>query len=195
MSNRSRGNGGDGEGDHRSTPPNIDTMHSLKVDNLTYRTRVEDLRKKFEKFGPIGDIYIPRDQFSRSSRGYAFIRFVDFSSFDIGRFVVLIDSRENAMPKTRSTGWTAPISMEEKFEFNSLGTVEPRQRTAVIARPDINGKTSLLICSPSCRLSVCCASVFPLSTSIESNGIFHFYLYVHTGHLLLVQPEIRSSLL
>ncbi|CAF4090793.1 unnamed protein product, partial [Adineta steineri] len=56
--------------------PNIDVMYSLKVDNLTYRTRVEDLRRCFEKYGPIGDIYIPRDQFSRSSRGYAFIRFV-----------------------------------------------------------------------------------------------------------------------
>jgi len=71
MSNRSRG-----DGDHRSTPPNIDVMYSLKVDNLTYRTRVEDLRRCFEKFGPIGDIYIPRDQFSRSSRGYAFIRYL-----------------------------------------------------------------------------------------------------------------------
>ncbi|UJR15756.1 hypothetical protein I4U23_002691 [Adineta vaga] len=70
MSNRSRA-----DGDHRSTPPNIDVMHSLKVDNLTYRTRVEDLRRYFEKYGSIGDIYIPRDQFSRSSRGYAFIRY------------------------------------------------------------------------------------------------------------------------
>jgi RNA recognition motif-containing protein len=80
MSNRSRGGcgGSSGDGDHRSTPPNIDVMYSLKVDNLTYRTRVEDLRRCFEKFGPIGDIYIPRDQFSRSSRGYAFIRYVYF---------------------------------------------------------------------------------------------------------------------
>ncbi|CAF1181389.1 unnamed protein product [Rotaria sordida] len=70
MSNRPRV-----DGDHRSTPPNIDVMYSLKVDNLTYRTRVEDLRRCFEKFGNIGDIYIPRDQFSRSSRGYAFIRY------------------------------------------------------------------------------------------------------------------------
>jgi RNA recognition motif-containing protein len=77
MSNRSRGSAtNNNEGDHRSTPPNIETMHSLKVDNLTYRTRVEDLRRYFDKFGPIGDIYIPRDQFSRSSRGYAFIRCV-----------------------------------------------------------------------------------------------------------------------
>jgi len=75
MSNRSRGNGSDGYVDRRAAPLNVDVMHSLKVDNLTYRTRVEDLRRCFEKFGPIGDIYIPRDQFSRSSRGYAFIRF------------------------------------------------------------------------------------------------------------------------
>lgn len=83
MSSRSRGggrggggDGGGGDGEHRATPPNIDTMHSLKVDNLTYRTRVEDLRRYFDKYGQIGDVYIPRDQFTRSSRGYAFIRLV-----------------------------------------------------------------------------------------------------------------------
>lgn len=69
MSNRSRNNG-----DRPGAGPNVDVMYSLKVDNLTYRTRVEDLRRYFDKFGPIGDIYIPRDQFSRSSRGYAFVR-------------------------------------------------------------------------------------------------------------------------
>jgi len=69
MSYRSR-NGNDRPGSSQK----IDTMYSLKIDNLTYRTRVEDLRRYFEKFGPIGDIYIPRDQFSRSSRGYAFVR-------------------------------------------------------------------------------------------------------------------------
>ncbi|CAF0939566.1 unnamed protein product [Rotaria sp. Silwood1] len=70
MSSRSRNTG-----NRRAISPNVDVMYSLKVDNLTYRTRVEDLRRCFEKFGPIGDIYIPRDQFSRSSRGYAFVRF------------------------------------------------------------------------------------------------------------------------
>ena len=69
------------DAEYRATPPNIDVMYSLKVDNLTYRTRVEDLRRCFEKFGSIGDIYIPRDQFSRSSRGYAFIRYVNFPVF------------------------------------------------------------------------------------------------------------------
>ncbi|CAF3152802.1 unnamed protein product [Rotaria socialis] len=70
MSSRSRNTD-----DRREVSPKVDVMYSLKVDNLTYRTRVEDLRRCFEKFGSIGDIYIPRDQFSRSSRGYAFVRF------------------------------------------------------------------------------------------------------------------------
>ena len=74
MSNRPRN-----DPERRASPPDVDVLHSLKVDNLTYRTRAEDLRRCFEKFGPIGDIYIPRDQFSRSSRGYAFVRLVSLA--------------------------------------------------------------------------------------------------------------------
>lgn len=58
-------------------PPNIEGMVSLKVDNLTYRTTTEDLRRAFEKYGDVGDVYIPRDRFSRESRGFAFVRFYD----------------------------------------------------------------------------------------------------------------------
>ncbi|XP_065338474.1 serine/arginine-rich splicing factor 2 [Cloeon dipterum] len=58
-------------------PPSIEGMVSLKVDNLTYRTTPEDLRRVFEKYGEVGDIYIPRDRFSRESRGFAFVRFYD----------------------------------------------------------------------------------------------------------------------
>ena len=57
-------------------PPSISGMTSLKVDNLTYRTTPEDLRRVFEKYGEIGDIYIPRDKFTRESRGFAFCRLV-----------------------------------------------------------------------------------------------------------------------
>lgn len=52
-------------------------MVSLKVDNLTYRTTPEDLRRVFERCGEVGDIYIPRDRHSRESRGFAFVRFYD----------------------------------------------------------------------------------------------------------------------
>lgn len=56
-------------------PPRIDGMVSLKVDNLTYRTTPEDLRRVFERCGDVGDIYIPRDRFTRESRGFAFVRY------------------------------------------------------------------------------------------------------------------------
>ncbi|VVC99222.1 unnamed protein product [Leptidea sinapis] len=58
-------------------PPRIDGMVSLKVDNLTYRTTPEDLRRVFERCGDVGDIYIPRDRYTRESRGFAFVRFFD----------------------------------------------------------------------------------------------------------------------
>ncbi|KAK2151254.1 hypothetical protein LSH36_370g02026 [Paralvinella palmiformis] len=61
----------------RGPPPDIRGMVSLKVDNLTYRTTPEDLRRAFEKYGEVGDVYIPRDRFTRESRGFAFIRFYD----------------------------------------------------------------------------------------------------------------------
>lgn len=52
-------------------------MVSLKVDNLTYRTTPDDLRRVFERCGEVGDIYIPRDRHTRESRGFAFVRFFD----------------------------------------------------------------------------------------------------------------------
>lgn len=59
-------------------PPRIEGMVSLKVDNLTYRTTPEDLRRVFERCGEVGDVYIPRDRFTRESRGFAFVRYVNY---------------------------------------------------------------------------------------------------------------------
>ena len=58
-------------------PPDLGGMISLKVDNLTYRTTTDDLKRIFQKYGEIGDVYIPRDRFNRESRGFAFVRFYD----------------------------------------------------------------------------------------------------------------------
>ena len=52
-------------------------MVSLKVDNLTYRTSDRDLEYLFEKYGKVGDIYIPKDRHTRESRGFAFVRFTE----------------------------------------------------------------------------------------------------------------------
>ncbi|XP_051925739.1 serine and arginine rich splicing factor 2a [Hippocampus zosterae] len=58
-------------------PPDVEGMTSLKVDNLTYRTSPETLRRVFEKYGRVGDVYIPRDRYTKESRGFAFVRFLD----------------------------------------------------------------------------------------------------------------------
>ena len=58
-------------------PPNIAGMTSLKVDNLTYRTTMDDLDRYFSKYGDLGDIYIPRDRHRRESRGFAFVRYYE----------------------------------------------------------------------------------------------------------------------
>lgn len=58
-------------------PPDVEGMTSLKVDNLTYRTSPETLRRVFEKYGRVGDVYIPRDRYTKESRGFAFVRFHD----------------------------------------------------------------------------------------------------------------------
>ncbi len=58
-------------------PPSIEGMTSLKVDNLTYRTTVDDLKKVFRAYGDVGDVYIPRDARTNQSRGFAFVRFYE----------------------------------------------------------------------------------------------------------------------
>jgi len=66
---------GGGKFDGSRGPPDISHMTSLKVDNLTYRTTMDDLDRHFRKFGDVGDIYIPKDRDTHESRGFAFVRF------------------------------------------------------------------------------------------------------------------------
>lgn len=133
MSNRSRN-----AGDRRGVSPNVDVMYSLKVDNLTYRTRVEDLRRCFEKFGHIGDIYIPRDQFSRSSRGYAFVRCVYSSKRRCSilisvllKKIIFLGFLKNVMHKMHWTVWMELILMDVKYVYNLLVMAELQQLIVV----------------------------------------------------------------
>ncbi|KAF7636489.1 RRM domain-containing protein [Meloidogyne graminicola] len=45
------------------------------VDNLPYNTSVHELRRLFDRYGDIGDVYIPRDRYNNQSRGFGFVRF------------------------------------------------------------------------------------------------------------------------
>jgi len=52
-------------------------MTSLRVGNLPFRATAEDLQPLFEKYGDVGDVYIPLERGSGRSRGFAFVRYYD----------------------------------------------------------------------------------------------------------------------
>ncbi|ESN94058.1 hypothetical protein HELRODRAFT_87714 [Helobdella robusta] len=63
----------------RRRPVDWESLISLKIDNLSSKTSTDQLRKWFDKFGEIGDVYIPRDPYGKeSNRGYGFVRFYDY---------------------------------------------------------------------------------------------------------------------
>ena len=74
-------------------PRDVDRMVSLKVDNISYRTTSDELLRYFEKYGRVGDIYIPRDPRSRESRGFAFVRFNNRHDAEVCFFSFRLQSR------------------------------------------------------------------------------------------------------
>uniref|UniRef100_A0A914WIS7 RRM domain-containing protein n=1 Tax=Plectus sambesii TaxID=2011161 RepID=A0A914WIS7_9BILA len=50
---------------------------SLYVRHIADTTRPDDLRRVFEKYGPIKDIYIPMDYYTRRARGFAYVEYED----------------------------------------------------------------------------------------------------------------------
>ncbi|CAL0315718.1 unnamed protein product [Lupinus luteus] len=67
-----RGHGGGGGGRRRES-----NNGSLLVRNIPLDCRSEELRVPFERFGPVRDVYIPKDYYSGQPRGFAFVQFVD----------------------------------------------------------------------------------------------------------------------
>ncbi|VAI13855.1 unnamed protein product [Triticum turgidum subsp. durum] len=49
----------------------------VNVDTMLYANPAEDLRVPFERFGPVRDVYLPKDYYSGEPRGFAFVEFVD----------------------------------------------------------------------------------------------------------------------
>ncbi|KAF8082135.1 hypothetical protein N665_0846s0017 [Sinapis alba] len=78
---------GYGRRDRRSPSPSprggrygarsLDLPTSLLVRNLRHDCRQEDLRRSFEQFGPLKDIYMPRDYYTGDPPGFGFVQFVD----------------------------------------------------------------------------------------------------------------------
>uniref|UniRef100_A0A3B4Z172 RRM domain-containing protein n=1 Tax=Stegastes partitus TaxID=144197 RepID=A0A3B4Z172_9TELE len=59
-------------------PPNT----SLFVRNISDESRPEDLRREFGRYGPIVDVYIPLDFYTRQPRGFAYIQYPFPMSFN-----------------------------------------------------------------------------------------------------------------
>ncbi|KAF3441967.1 hypothetical protein FNV43_RR15883 [Rhamnella rubrinervis] len=61
----------------RSVRRGRDLPTSLLVRNLRHDCRAEDLRRLFGQFGPLKDIYLPKDYYTGEPRGFGFVQFVD----------------------------------------------------------------------------------------------------------------------
>ncbi|KRY86568.1 Serine/arginine-rich splicing factor 12 [Trichinella pseudospiralis] len=51
--------------------PNV----SLYIRNVPYEARDDELRAMFSKYGPVRDVYIPLDYYTRRPRGFAYIEY------------------------------------------------------------------------------------------------------------------------
>ncbi|XP_014514837.1 serine/arginine-rich SC35-like splicing factor SCL33 isoform X2 [Vigna radiata var. radiata] len=54
-----------------------DLPTSLLVRNLHRDCRAEDLHGPFGQFGPVKDVYLPRDYYTGDPRGFGFVQYVD----------------------------------------------------------------------------------------------------------------------
>ncbi|PNW73811.1 hypothetical protein CHLRE_13g573650v5 [Chlamydomonas reinhardtii] len=69
-------------GDYGPASSGVRNKVSVLVRNIPLHMTVDDLRKKFEKFGELRDVYIPRDYYTQRSRGFGFIEFRDARDAD-----------------------------------------------------------------------------------------------------------------
>ncbi|XP_022190311.2 serine/arginine-rich splicing factor 2 [Nilaparvata lugens] len=112
-------------------PPRIEGMVSLKVDNLTYRTTTDDLRRVFERCGEVGDVYIPRDRFTRESRGFAFVRFYDKRDAEDALDAMdgrLLDGRELKVQMARYGRPSSPYRRSRRRRSRSRSRRRSRSR-------------------------------------------------------------------
>lgn len=63
-------------------PSDTNKLYSVKIDNISFRETTDDLKRAFEKYGEIGDVYIPTDRYTHESRGFAFVRYYDQRDMD-----------------------------------------------------------------------------------------------------------------
>jgi len=85
----------EGKMSFRRPPDDVESMTSLRVGNIPYKTHQDDLREVFEKFGDVGDVFIPTDRESGRPRGFAFVRFVHKRDAEVSQAKVMVSKHRN----------------------------------------------------------------------------------------------------
>ncbi|GJJ68797.1 multiple RNA-binding domain-containing protein 1 [Entomortierella parvispora] len=108
----------------------------LFVRNLAYTCTEDDLRKLFEKFGPLSEVHMPIAKDTKKPKGYAYVLFLlpehainAFSALDkkmfMGRLLHIIASKEKPQPKEDEENVLGPggkpLSIKKQRELKKKG--------------------------------------------------------------------------
>eukprot|EP00602_Paraphysomonas_sp_CaronLab_P007579 CAMPEP_0185021480 /NCGR_PEP_ID=MMETSP1103-20130426/4166_1 /TAXON_ID=36769 /ORGANISM="Paraphysomonas bandaiensis, Strain Caron Lab Isolate" /LENGTH=197 /DNA_ID=CAMNT_0027553025 /DNA_START=34 /DNA_END=625 /DNA_ORIENTATION=- len=74
---RDRGDRGDRDRRPRGNSSGETSASSLLVRNISYNVSSSEIRRMFEKYGDVRDVYIPLDHYTQRPRGFAFVEFHD----------------------------------------------------------------------------------------------------------------------
>merc|ERR1712045_447467 len=83
-------------------------LYSVRIGNeLPDDIKEDELRDKFDKYGDIGEIYIPKDRESGRSKGFAFVRFYnkddrEYCLEDVSKEAIYIDNKKCKVDFARS---------------------------------------------------------------------------------------------
>ncbi|KAL3571355.1 hypothetical protein D5086_025259 [Populus alba] len=108
-----------------------DLPTSLLVRNLRHDCRPEDLRRPFEQFGALKDIYLPRDYYTGEPRGFGFVQYADphdaaeakhhmDGRVFLGRELTVVFAEENRKK---------PVDMRARERTATRGRVGDRRRS------------------------------------------------------------------
>ncbi|CAI5705005.1 unnamed protein product [Peronospora effusa] len=132
---------------------------SLLVRNISRRLRPEDIRKEFESYGEVRDVYIPKDFYTKEPKGFAFVEFRSEREADDARRSldgVRIDGRDIrvvfAQERRKSTD---QMRDRERTEKRGRGrrsrSRSPRRRVLPARSPSLRRSASPRVPRSPCR--------------------------------------------
>lgn len=103
---------------------------SLYVRNVPDATRPEELKAMFSKYGPVTDVYIPQDYYTRRPRGFAYVQFEDMRDAEDAMY---------GLDRSRFCGRELVVEFaqgDRKTPHDMRGKDRPRRRSPYQGRHD-----------------------------------------------------------